>query len=76
MNRKIFILATALAALQLSAGAGIASDSSALPAIRAKAPESREQVLALFINALLEKDAESEVLADLESDRLLLIRES
>ena len=58
MTRKIFLALGALAALQLSAGVGIASDSAAVPVSSRKlpAPELREKVLALFISAMMEKD--------------------
>jgi hypothetical protein len=58
MTRKLLILLGALTAVQLSAGSGIASDAAALPALREKAPVPREDVLALFVDALLEKDLE------------------
>ena len=71
MTRKLLILLGALTAVQLSAGAGIASDAAALPALREKAPASREDVLALFVDALLEKDLEqrcSKLLVVIEKD--------
>ena len=60
MIRKLFIFLGALTAVQLSAGAGIASDAAPLPVLKAKAPAPREEVLALFVNALLEKDPEQQ----------------
>ena len=63
MTGKLFTaFALLLAAVNLTAGAGIASDTAALPAAEAKfsSPELREKVLALFISALLEKDPEKQ----------------
>ena len=63
MTGKLFTaFALLLAAVNLTAGAGIASDTAALPVseVKSSSPELREKVLALFISALLEKTPEKQ----------------
>ena len=59
MTKQLLLLITAAAAMQLSAGAGIASDAAKPDAIPSVSSIDRESVLALFISALLEKSPET-----------------
>ena len=58
MIKQLLLLLTAVAAIQLSAGAGIASDAAAPHGIRTAPLRERENHLSLFIDALLEKSPE------------------
>ena len=60
MTKKILLLLPALLVLNLNAGSGIAADNAPEQAIPGKLSpaEKREKALALFISAMLEKDAD------------------
>ena len=60
MTKKILLLLPALLVLNLNAGSGIGTDNAPEPALPGKLSpaEKREKALALFISAMLEKDAD------------------